>query len=151
MIDVRIQADAFDAGAELSRLYALGGGGVSSFTGIVRADIAASTAVSAIEIEHYPAMTQAALVQLGEQACARWELLGAIIIHRIGYLPVGEPVVFIGTAASHRAAAMDACAYVIDRLKTDAPFWKKEHHGDGSAHWVDAKQSDDAAGARWGD
>ena len=148
MITVRVQQAAFDAGAELAPLAALGGGAVASFTGIARDDVSEQGSVTAIELEHYPAMTQAALVGLVAQAQARWDLLGCVLIHRVGVISVGEGIVLVGTAAPHRAAALEACAFLIDRLKTDAPFWKKEHRV-GGAKWVEAKSSDDAAGERW--
>ncbi len=145
MIRVRVQVKPFDVGAELAVLAALGGGAVASFTGIVRAD----GDVVAIELEHYPAMTHAALTELSEAAVVRWDLLGTIIIHRTGRLALGENVVLVATAAAHRSAALEAAAFLIDRLKTEAPFWKKEHRADGSADWVATKDSDNAAAARW--
>lgn len=144
MIRVEISDAPIDRMA-LVQLESLGGGAVASFTGIVRDD----GGVTAIELEHYPAMTQASLEAVVDEAIARWPLLGCLVIHRIGMIPVGDPVVLIGTAASHRAEALDACTFLIDRLKTDAPFWKKEHRNDGSAHWVEAKASDDARASKW--
>ena len=148
MITVRVQHAAFDAGLELAPLAALGGGAVASFTGIAREDASEMGGVTAIELEHYPAMTKAALEALVAQAYARWELLGCVLIHRVGVIPVGEAIVLVGTASPHRAAALEACAFLIDRLKTDAPFWKKEHRAGGAA-WVEAKDSDAVAGERW--
>jgi molybdopterin synthase catalytic subunit len=145
MISIRIQRENFDSGQQLACLAGLGGGAVASFTGIARDD----GGMRAIELEHYPAMTQNALEALVGEATARWELLGCVLIHRVGTIPTGEAIVLVGTAASHRAAALEACAFLIDRLKTDAPFWKKEHFVDGTAKWVEAKASDDAAGERW--
>lgn len=142
---VKVSSEAIDGAAELAPLAGLGGGAVASFTGIARDD----GGVAAIELEHYPAMTGASLSALMEEACARWRLLGAVLVHRVGRVAVGEPIVVVGTAASHRAEAMDACAFLIDRLKTDAPFWKKEHHSDGTADWVDAKASDDERAEAW--
>ncbi len=144
MITVRVQHEPFDAGSELAPLAALGGGAVGSFTGIARAD----DGITAIELEHYPAMTLAALETLVVQAQARWDLLGVVLIHRVGVIGVGEAIVLVGTASAHRAAALEACAFLIDRLKTDAPFWKKEHRA-GGAEWVEAKASDGLAGKRW--
>lgn len=144
MIDIRISDAAIDRAA-LAPLNGLGGGGVASFTGIVRAD----GDVVAIELEYYPAMTEASIRGLAEQAMARWQLLGCVVYHRIGRIALGETVVLIGTASSHRAEALEACSFLIDRLKTDVPFWKKEHRADGSSHWVAAKASDDAASDRW--
>jgi molybdopterin synthase catalytic subunit len=144
---VRITHEPFDNAAELLRLAKLGGGAVASFTGIARDD----NGVTAIELEHYPAMTEASLKALIDEAVARWSLLGAVLVHRVGIITVGEPIVVVGTAAGHRAEALEACAFLIDRLKTDAPFWKKEHRSDGSAKWVDAKSSDDARAEKWRD
>jgi molybdopterin synthase catalytic subunit len=145
MISVRVQTEAFDSGIELVSLANLGGGAVASFTGIARDD----GGVTAIELEHYPAMTAAALQGLVVEATKRWELIGCVLIHRVGIIKVGEGIVLVGTASMHRAAALDACAFLIDRLKTDAPFWKKEHRLGGDAVWVEAKDSDNAAGKRW--
>lgn len=144
---VRISSDAINGTAEFAPLMTLGGGAVASFTGIARDD----NGVTAIELEHYPAMTEASLNALVDGAVARWSLLGAVLIHRVGIIKVGESIVLVGTAASHRAEALEACAFLIDRLKTDAPFWKKEHRVDGSATWVEAKTSDDARAEKWRD
>lgn len=144
MIRVCVQPQDFDSGAELAALEARGGGGVASFTGIVRGD----HNLTALEIEHYPGMTEAALNQLATDAMARWALLGVTLIHRTGRLSVGDRIVFVATASAHRGSALEACAFLIDRLKTCAPFWKKEH-GDGGARWVEARSSDDAAASRW--
>lgn len=148
MITIRVQQAAFDAGAELMPLMALGGGAVASFTGIARDDVNAQGGVTAIELEHYPAMTQAALEELVKQAQTRWPLLGCLVIHRVGVINVGEAIVLVGTASAHRSAALEATAFLIDRLKIDAPFWKKEHRA-GGAEWVQAKASDTAAGRHW--
>ena len=129
----------------LAGLSDLGGGAVSSFTGISRDD----GGVTAIELEHYPGMTESSLMRLIDEAFARWALLGAAIVHRIGRVAVGEPVVVVGAASRHRADALEATAFLIDRLKTDAPFWKKEHYADGTSVWVDAKSSDDDRSSRW--
>jgi molybdopterin synthase catalytic subunit len=126
-------------------LTGLGGGALASFTGIVRDD----GGVTAIELEHYPSMTEASLYRLIEAATARWALLGAVITHRVGIIPVGAPVVLVGTSSLHRAEALEATAFLIDRLKTEAPFWKREHYADGSAKWVEAKASDEARAERW--
>jgi len=142
---IRVSADPIDPWAELACLGDLGGGAVASFTGIVRKD----GDVVGIELEHYPGMTEASLDGIIEKAGARWPLLGAVIAHRVGYVAVGEPVVVLGTASLHRAAALEATANLIDCLKTDAPFWKKEHYRDGRAIWVAAKASDDDRAARW--
>jgi molybdopterin synthase catalytic subunit len=145
VIEVRLQAGPFDAGAELKRLDALGGGGVASFTGIVRGD----DGLSELLLEHHPGMTRAMMQALADEAFARWNLLGVTLIHRHGALHPGDSIVFVGTAALHRAAALDACSSLIDRLKTEAPFWKRETFGNGRVQWVEPRASDDAAAARW--
>lgn len=144
MIHISVQAGDFDSGAELAALETLGGGGVASFTGVVRG----SGGLTALELEHYPGMTEAALRQLAEESMVRWPLLGVTLIHRIGRLVPGDRIVFVATASAHRAAALEASGFLIDRLKTDTPFWKKEHFGD-RAEWVDARDSDNAAAERW--
>ena len=105
--------------------------------------------VTAIELEHYPVMTEACLSRVIEAATARWSLLGAVVTHRVGIVPVGDSVVVVGAASLHRAEALEATAFLIDRLKTDAPFWKREHYADGTAKWVEAKLSDDTRSERW--
>ncbi|MCF8472504.1 MAG: molybdenum cofactor biosynthesis protein MoaE [Sphingomonadaceae bacterium] len=142
---VRISNAAIQPDQELAALTGLGGGALASFTGIVRDD----GGVTAIELEHYPSMTEASLYRLIEAATARWTLLGAVITHRVGIIPVGAPVVVVGTSSLHRAEALEATAFLIDRLKTEAPFWKREHYADGSAKWVEAKASDEARAERW--
>lgn len=142
---IRVTDAAIDSAAELAALGSLGGGAVASFTGIARED----GGVTAIELEHYPAMTEASLRALVDEASRRWSLLGCVLLHRVGRIAVGEPIVFVGTASSHRAEALDACAFLIDRLKTEAPFWKKEHRANGSAEWVEAKDSDVARAEGW--
>ena len=142
---VLISDEPISTEAALSGLSDLGGGAVSSFTGISRDD----GGVTAIELEHYPGMTESSLMRLIDEAFARWALLGAAIVHRIGRVAVGEPVVVVGAASRHRADALEASAFLIDRLKTDAPFWKKEHYADGTSVWVDAKSSDDDRSSRW--
>jgi molybdopterin synthase catalytic subunit len=141
---ILVQQEDFDSGCELAALEAAGAGAVASFTGIVRGD----DGVKTMTLEHYPAMTQAALMALADEAEARWPLYGVVIIHRVGELWQGERIVFVGTASAHRAAALEACAFLIDTLKTKAPFWKKERRGDGSV-WVEARGSDDKAAERW--
>ncbi|OYY69306.1 MAG: molybdopterin synthase catalytic subunit [Sphingomonadales bacterium 17-56-6] len=142
---VRISSTPIMTEAELSALAGIGGGALSSFTGIVRDD----GGVTAIELEHYPGMTEACLSRLIEAATARWSLLGAVVTHRVGIVPVGDPVVVIGVASLHRAEALEATAFLIDRLKTEAPFWKREHYVDGTVKWVEAKSTDDTRSERW--
>lgn len=135
-----------DVGAEYAAIAVGGAGGVATFVGLVRAD----DGVATLELEHYPGATEGALAALAAEARHRWDLIGARITHRVGVMVPGDVVVFVGTAAAHRAAALEACAFLIDRLKTDAPFWKKETRG-GAASWVEPRGSDDAAAARWSD
>jgi molybdopterin synthase catalytic subunit len=142
---IKVQTETFDVGAELTQLEALGGGAVASFTGLVRGD----GGLSELTLEHYPGMTEAALQRLADVAMSRWVLEGVTIIHRVGSMAPGERIVFVGTASPHRAAALEACAFLIDRLKTDAPFWKQERFVDGRVLWVEPRASDDAAAARW--
>ena len=144
MIRVSVQREAFDIAAETLALDAAGVGAVATFTGIVRGD----DGVTAIELEHYPGMTEASLREICDAAQERWQLVGCTIIHRVGRMEVGEPIVLVATASPHRAAALDACAFLIDRLKTDAPFWKKEHRGD-AGNWVEQKSGDVARADIW--
>lgn len=144
MIRVRVSPEPIDIAAELERVEAAGAGGVATFTGLVRAD----DGVELLELEHYPGATEAALASLSDQARDRWSLLAVTVVHRVGPMQPGERIVFVLTAAAHRAPALDACAFLIDRLKTGAPFWKREVRA-GIARWVEARDSDGAAAARW--
>ena len=149
MIAVAIGAKPIDLGEQHAALAMSGAGGLATFVGLVRGDDAGDGGgVATLELEHYPGATEAALRDLVKQAAQRWNLLGARIVHRVGVMLPGDVVVFVGTAAAHRGPALEACAYLIDRLKTDAPFWKKETRATGSA-WVEPRDSDDAAAARW--
>lgn len=145
MKKIAITAEPISTAMALTPLENLGGGALASFTGIARAD----TGVVALELEHYPGMTEQNLHAVADEAMTRWSLLGCVLIHRVGKIAVGEQVVVVATAAHHRAEALDACAFLIDRLKTDAAFWKKEHRTDGSALWVEAKSNDDARAEKW--
>jgi molybdopterin synthase catalytic subunit len=145
MIRISVQTEVFDEGAELASLRAKGVGGIASFTGIVRGD----DGLTELHLDHYPGMTERALTSLAEAASARWRLAVVTLIHRVGTLHPGDPIVFVGTASEHRAAALVACAFLIDRLKTDAPFWKRETFVDGRSAWVEARSTDEAAAARW--
>lgn len=145
MIEVRVQPGDFDPAAELARLEALPVGAVASFTGLVRGD----DGLAAMTLEHYPAMTETALGAIAGEAARRWPLAGLIIVHRHGRLVPGDRIVFVGTASARRGAALESCAFLIDWLKTDAPFWKREEWGDGSARWVEARCEDDAARQKW--
>jgi len=144
MIRVRIQSEPIDAGGELAAAEAEGAGAVASFTGLVRAD----DGVTGLALEHYPGMTEASLTALAEAAALRWDLLGATIVHRVGEMIPGDRVVFVAASARHRAPALEACAYLIDRLKADAPFWKRETRG-GDSRWVEARAVDEDAAKRW--
>jgi molybdopterin synthase catalytic subunit len=145
MIRVLVSERAIDVADELARVEAEAGA-VASFTGLVRAD----DGVTEIHLDHYPGATEAALTELAQAAAARWSLSAATVVHRVGPMRPGERIVLVATAAAHRAAALEACAFLIDRLKTDAPFWKRETRGD-EARWVEARSSDDQASARWGE
>lgn len=142
---ISVQEAGFEPGDLLADLEALGAGAVASFTGLVRGE----GGLIEMRLDHYPAMTESALAEIAVSAEARWPLLGLVIVHRVGALRPGDRIVFVGTASAHRAAALDACAYLIDWLKTDAPFWKKERFADGSAHWVEPRETDDEARSRW--
>ena len=144
MIRVVVSPSPIDVAAEMALAEQAGAGAVATFTGLVRAD----DGVGTLELEHYPGATEAALERLCEDATARWSLAAATVVHRVGPMAPGERIVFVTAAAAHRAAALDACAYLIDRLKTDAPFWKRETRGH-EARWVEARGSDEAAAARW--
>jgi molybdopterin synthase catalytic subunit len=143
MIRVVVSPDPVDVAAEMARVEK-GVGAVATFTGLVRADDGAAV----LELEHYPGATEAALERLAQEAAARWSLTATAIVHRVGPMRPGDRIVFVGTAAPHRAGALEACAFLIDRLKTDAPFWKRETRG-GEARWVEARGGDEAAAARW--
>lgn len=145
MSAVVVSADELRPDAELAYLSRLGGGAIASFVGQVRGD----DGVTAIRLDHYPAMTQTALQALVDQAKARWPLLAVRLVHRVGVIALGEPIVFVGTMSDHRHAALESCAFLIDRLKTDAPFWKKEFLAGGEARWVAERSGDTAAASRW--
>lgn len=146
---IRVQEEPFDAGAELARLKAgrTDIGGTVMFLGTVR-DMSGGTGVSAMTLEHYPGMTEKALEEIEAQALARWPIDASLVIHRYGRLEPGDDIVLVITASAHREAAFEACHFLIDWLKTKAPFWKLEEGSEG-ASWVEAKESDDEAAARW--
>jgi molybdopterin synthase catalytic subunit len=147
---VHVQTGDFDSGAVLDALTGDGGtGAVASFIGIVR-NHGDRQDVTGIELEHYPGMTERALMQLADQAKTRFGLIDGTIIHRVGRLGLGERIVLVAAAAPHRAAAIEACSFLIDALKTSAPFWKREITADGTSAWVAAKETDEEATARWG-
>ena len=146
---IRVQADDFDVGRELQALSEgnLGVGGVCCFVGLVR-DIAGDKPIQSMTLEHYPEMTEKALAKIEAEARGRWPLEETLIIHRYGKLEPGDRIVMVATASAHRDAAIEACHFLIDWLKTQAPFWKLEETPDGG-QWVDARSSDDAAAERW--
>lgn len=146
---IRVQEQDFDIGAELNALsegnHAIGG--LCSFVGLVR-DMAGDASIGAMTLEHYPGMTEKALEKIEAEAIARWPLEATLIIHRYGTLNPGDRIVLVAAASAHREASFEACHFLIDFLKTRAPFWKLEDTPDGPK-WVDARSSDDAAAARW--
>lgn len=148
-MSVSVQTGDFDVSVELARLRdgKAGVGAVVSFVGTVR-DMSAGEAVSMMELEHYPGMTEKSLQQIVEEAKGRWPVLAARIIHRVGKLAPMEQIVLVAVAAAHRADAFSACEFIMDCLKTRAPFWKTEATAFGS-HWVEAKASDTEAAKRW--
>jgi molybdopterin synthase catalytic subunit len=150
MARISVQTEDFDIGAEFAAL-SVGRtdiGGIGCFVGTVRNN-ALDQRVAAMTLEHYPAMTERAIARITEEAERRWELLGCTVIHRVGRLVAGDNIVLVLAAAAHRQAALDATAFLIDWLKTRAPFWKKEEFANGAAEWVEAREADDAAAARW--
>lgn len=146
---IRVQREDFDVGAELQALGAGNRriGGVASFVGLVR-DLSEGSSVSRMTLEHYPGMTEQALQQIEAEARSRWPLEAVTIVHRYGPLDPGDHIVLVAVASSHRDAAFEACRFLMDWLKTKAPFWKLEDTGAG-ARWVAAKDSDEQAAARW--
>ena len=147
---IRVQRQDFDIGVELASLckgdHSIGG--VASFVGVVR-DAGGDTKGS-MTLEHYPGMTERKLTEIESQARDRWDLADVLIIHRYGKLALGEQIVLVITASAHREAALEACHFLIDWLKTEAPFWKYEENGEDGT-WVEARQSDDTAKLRWKD
>jgi molybdopterin synthase catalytic subunit len=147
---IRVQTEDFDLGKEIAMLRAGSPqvGAVASFVGTVR-DINDGQTVSAMELEHYPGMTEKALDQIVDAARARWEIVDALVIHRVGPLRPLDQIVLVAVTSAHRGNAFAACEFIMDYLKSAAPFWKKEQTPSG-ARWVDARVSDDAALKRWG-
>ena len=148
-MSVRVQHEDFDVGAEIARLRAGNPkvGAVASFVGVVR-DLNEGADVATMALEHYPGMTERALAGIVEQARARWSLYDVLVIHRVGELRPTDQIVLVVVTSAHRGAAFAACEFVMDYLKTEAPFWKKESTPAGE-RWVDARDSDDAARERW--
>jgi molybdopterin synthase catalytic subunit len=146
---IKVQREDFDVGAELAALTAgrTDVGGVASFVGLVR-DLAGGAEVGAMTLEHYPGMTEKKLAEIEAEAQRRWPLQATLIVHRYGRLEPGDRIVLVATASPHRQAALEACAFLIDWLKTKAPFWKLEETAAGP-QWVEAHDSDDDAAARW--
>ena len=146
---VRVQTDDFDIGAEITRLRAGNAkiGAIASFIGLVR-DINEGDHVSTMTLEHYPGMTEKALEDIVSQAQSRWDIYDALVVHRVGHLRPLDPIVLVVVTSAHRGEAFAACEFLMDYLKTQAPFWKKEDT-DRGARWVDARESDEAAAARW--
>ena len=146
---IAVQAHDFDTAAEIAALHKNNAqvGAVAIFIGTVR-DMNEGTGVARMTLEHYPGMTEKALTAIAEQAGQRWSIFDCTIIHRVGALAPTEQIVFVGVASAHRAEAFAACVFMMDYLKTQAPFWKKEDTPLG-ARWVDARSVDDAAVARW--
>ena len=149
MPTVRVQTEDFDTGRELDALTRghTDVGALASFTGLVR-DANDGTRVSAMTLEHYPGMTQKALEDICAQAHSRWDLIDTLVIHRVGALKPGDRIVLVGVSSAHRGDAFAACEFIMDYLKTRAPFWKREDTPEGS-RWVEAREGDDAAAKRW--
>ena len=149
-VQVRVQTADFDVGAEFAALTAghRDIGGIGCFVGTVRAN-PTGPQLEALTLEHYPVMTERAIAGIVAEAERRWPLLGCTVIHRVGRMLPGENIVLVLAASAHRQAALEATAFLIDWLKTKAPFWKQESFVDGSATWVDARETDDVAAAGW--
>jgi molybdopterin synthase catalytic subunit len=147
---VRVQQADFDAGAEMAALRRAdpGIGAIASFIGLVR-DVNEGDAVRGMSLEHYPGMTEKALADIVAEAKRRWDIIDALVVHRVGELKPLDQIVLVAVAGAHRGAAFAACEFIMDYLKTQAPFWKKEQTAHG-ARWVEARTSDDQAAERWG-
>jgi molybdopterin synthase catalytic subunit len=148
-VTIRVQTEDFDAGAEITRLRAGNPkvGAVASFIGVVR-DLNEGDAIAELTLEHYPGMTEKALERIVDEARSKWELYDALVVHRVGRLKPADQIVLVVVTSAHREEAFQACAFLMDYLKTRAPFWKKEKTADGT-RWVDARDSDAAAAQRW--
>ncbi len=146
---IAIQTDDFDVSTELAAMQSSGVGAMVSFVGLVRSG-ASPFDITGLELEHYPGMTEKSLQAIAQQAAQRWEILDAVIIHRVGVLPLGAQIVLVAVSSQHRRNAFAACEFIMDYLKTDAPFWKKELGVQG-ARWVDARSTDVDALKRWGE
>ena len=150
-MSVRVQEADFDVGSELTALRAGDArvGALASFLGLVR-DLNDGASVSAMTLEHYPGMTEKALEEIVAEAKKRWDIYDALVIHRVGPLKPCDQIVLVAVTSAHRGVAFAACEFIMDYLKTKAPFWKKEATPDGG-RWVDARETDDSAAARWMD
>ena len=144
---IRVQRENFDVGAEIAAMSGRNMGALASFIGLVRSKDG-DESISAMTLEHYPGMTEKKLAEIETEAHKRWALEDSLVIHRYGRLEPGEQIVLVITASSHRQAALESCAFLIDWLKTSAPFWKLEERGNGE-DWVKARQSDDVASEKW--
>lgn len=151
MIDIRVQAEPFDIAAEQEGLWRgrPQTGALVTFVGLMR-DINRGDRISRMTLEHYPGMTEKALTDIAGEATGRWDLQGIRILHRVGELRPQDPIVLVAVTSTHRGEAFRACEFLIDYLKTRAPFWKKEINDDGE-RWVDARATDDEAAERWRD
>lgn len=147
---VRVQREDFDSGAEIAALRAGDGrvGAVAAFIGTVR-DLNEGSGVAAMTLEHYPGMTEKELARIEAEANARWPLQASLIVHRHGRLTPGDNIVLVVTASAHRQAAFDAAQFLMDYLKTSAPFWKKEEMAEGTAYWVEERGADSEAAQKW--
>jgi molybdopterin synthase catalytic subunit len=144
---VRVQREDFEPGTEIARLQREDAGAIVSFVGVVRGESHGEKLVS-MTLEHFPGMTERELERIAKEARSRWSLQGVSVVHRVGELKPGERIVLVATAAAHRRAAFEAAEFLMDYLKTRAPFWKRELRASGE-HWVEARGSDDEAAARW--
>ncbi|MEO1103313.1 MAG: molybdenum cofactor biosynthesis protein MoaE [Pseudomonadota bacterium] len=145
---VEVLTDRLDTAGWLEDMAGADTGALATFVGLCRSD---GGRLEALELEHYPGMAEAEIERIGETAMARWPVTAIVAVHRSGVVPVGEPIVLVAAASAHRAAAFDAVRFVMDFLKTDAPFWKREHLvGGGRGEWIEANSRDDDARARWG-
>lgn len=156
MINISVQRADFDLNEEMQRLHegATGVGAIASFVGLVRDHNRVgehASGVAGMTLEHYPGMTEKALDRIAQQASSRWRLQAVSVIHRVGELRPGDRIVLVLTASAHRGDAFEACQYIMDILKTEAPFWKKETLPDGSQRWVESRGEDARAAGRWDD
>lgn len=149
MLTIRVQSQDFDVSTELAKLRTASKqiGGLASFVGVVR-DSNEGSAVASLELEHYPGMTEKSIAAIVDEAVTRWQLLGVTVIHRIGKLAPGDQIVFVASSCQHRGSAFAACEFIMDYLKTQAPFWKKELTPQGE-RWVDSRSADLDAARRW--